>query len=84
MVEVFNSTAQGSAYSALTIEKIKTFRIAVPELAVQKNIVEKLNNVFAEIVFLKEKTNIAREFIAAFRQSLLSSAFTLETDEEAT
>jgi type I restriction enzyme S subunit len=75
-VEQLKAMSQGSAYSALTIEKLKKYSIPAPPLTEQKQIVALLDKAFAAIG--QAKANIeknienARELFQSKRDSIFS------------
>ena len=70
----------GATVDTLTIEKLSNVKLFLPSLVDQKRIVEKLDNTFSEIDLLKAQIRIKRDYAIALRQSLLSSAFSLEEE----
>ena len=76
-VEQINKLSKGSAYSALTIEKIEKHRIFLPKsLSEQKAIVAKLDALSAET---KKLENIYKQKLAdleELKKSILKKAFT--------
>lgn len=78
--EIYES-ARGAAQKNLDVPAFRNMLIKFPlGEAEQKGIVEKLDAVFSEIDALREQTKIAKESLSALRQSILSSAFTEESD----
>jgi len=74
-VEQLKSMSQGSAYSALTIEKLKKYSISFPSIKEQENIVKKLDELlnFQRSIekAYKEKANSIEEL----KKSILQKAF---------
>lgn len=74
-VEHLKSMSQGAAYSALTIEKLKKYKIPIPDLNSQNEIVFKLDEIHSKsselhVSFLK-KTSALEEL----KKSILQKAF---------
>lgn len=68
----------GAVFNSINKEQIASIELPVPSLERQQKIVERLENAFAEIELLKAQIRIKKDYAAALRQSLLSSAFTQE------
>ena len=80
ITKALNDVAQGSAYSALTIEKlveIKIPRIGIPE---QLKIVDEFNELSKTINDLEINLIKKKDLVIELRQSLLREAFTQEED----
>lgn len=79
-VEQLKAMSQGSAYSALTIEKLKKYSIPIPPLHEQKQIVAILDQAFAAID--QAKANIERNIQNAKElfQSKLNEIFSQKGD----
>jgi type I restriction enzyme S subunit len=70
---------RGAGQPFISKGDIEAFRVSVPiGLDEQVMIVEKLDSAFADIELLKAQLKSKKDYIAALRQSLLSSAFTPE------
>ncbi len=78
-VEQINKLSKGSAYSALTIEKIEKHKIYIPEsLTEQKAIVEKLNQLSKQTKKLEFIYQTKLSAIEELRKSILSKALSKE------
>lgn len=71
-----SSSITGSAQPQITRTSLEVIEIPLPSLEMQCEIVEKLDSAFAEIELLKAQIKVKKNYAAALRQSLLSSAFT--------
>jgi len=74
-VEQLKAISRGSAYSALTIEKLKAYSIPVPNIEEQKGIVKSLNNLIKETknqeyIYTKKLNNLEE-----LKRSILQKAF---------
>lgn len=75
-VEQINKLSKGSAYNALTIEKIEKHCIYIPKsLSKQKNIVAKLDALSAQTKKLKENYKEKLDNLEELKKSVLKSAF---------
>ena len=74
-VEQLKAMARGSAYSALTIEKLKKYRISLPSIATQKKIVEQLEGVNTISKSIKDTYNRKINNLEELKKSLLQQAF---------
>ena len=82
-VEQLKAMSRGSAYSALTIEKLKQYHVPVPPKEIQSKIVKSLDllikNVNNSIIIYKQKLEALEEL----KKSILQKAFAGElTDKE--
>jgi type I restriction enzyme S subunit len=75
-VESLNKMAHGSAYSALTIQRLNTHKIFVPSPAEQAAIVSQLDSLREEIQRLASLYERKVAALDALKQSLLHQAFT--------
>jgi type I restriction enzyme S subunit len=73
-VKQFNEKAQGSAYSALTIEKLNIFTIPLPTLELQKEIVEQHRFALDEIAILRERIHEKKSKAMELTRSLVQSS----------
>ena len=83
-VEKIKSLAIGSAYSALTIEKLKLYEIAFPEtIEKQQKIVQKLDALQAESLKLQSHYQNKIDDLEELKKSILQKAFAgeLKTDK---
>lgn len=65
----------GTAYNALTIEKIKELVIALPPLEIQRTIVKKLQSVFGKLEQAEKELEEAKKTQLKIEQSLFNSLF---------
>ena len=77
-VEAINETSTGARMPRANMDAVLEFEIPLPPIAKQREIVAKLDSVFAEIESLKAQISVEKGYVVALRQSLLSSAFTQE------
>jgi type I restriction enzyme S subunit len=68
----------GAVFDSINKDQISSIEIPVPSLEKQIEIINKLDIAFAEIESLKLQIKSERDYAVALRQSILSSAFTLE------
>ncbi len=78
--DYFPRVAVGATVKSLRRRHFADLEIPLPSLPEQKAIVEKLDAAFAEIDALRDQIIIAKVSFTALRQSILSSAFTEESD----
>ena len=82
-VEKIKSLAIGSAYSALTIEKLKLYEIAFPEtIEKQQKIVQKLDALQAESLKLQSHYQKRIDDLEELKKSILQKAFAGELKTE--
>ena len=82
-VEKIKSLAIGSAYSALTIEKLKLYEIAFPEtIEKQQKIVQKLDALQAESLKLQSHYQNKIDDLEELKKSILQKAFAGELNTE--
>ena len=77
-VEQIKKMSTGSAYNALTIERIEKHKILIPSLSEQKQIVRKLDGLSAETKKLKEIYRQKLADLEELKKSVLSKAFSGE------
>lgn len=79
-LNIFNYTGyvNGATRLKLTQGDMKRIPVPVPEIEVQVKIVSKIDLVFEEISNLNIQIALKKEVIKGLRQSILSSAFTLQ------
>jgi restriction endonuclease S subunit len=68
----------GAVFDSINKDQIASIEIPLPSLEKQRETVEMLDRVFAAIELLKKQIRTKKEYAAALRQSLLSSAFSQE------
>jgi type I restriction enzyme S subunit len=76
ITKVLNDTAQGSAYSALTIEKLVDIRIPGISTLEQLKIVKEFNNLSESLEVIENNLKRKMEYVLELQQSILKSAFT--------
>lgn len=74
-VEKIKKLSMGAAYSALTIEKIEKYRIGIPSLSQQREIVKKLDNLSEQTKKLEEIYKQKLAGLEELKKSVLSEAF---------
>jgi type I restriction enzyme, S subunit len=74
-VEQLKSMSQGSAYSALTIEKLKEYSIPVPSISKQELIVKELDTLRDQSKSLESKYQQEFESLEELKKSILEKAF---------
>jgi type I restriction enzyme S subunit len=74
-VKHFNDKAQGSAYSALTIEKLVGFPVPLPNLEKQREILELHEESVAEIELLSKQLEKKRAMIQELKRSVVRQYF---------
>ena len=70
----FNYEAQGSAYSALTIEKLNAFEIPLPSMDAQEEIVQKHRLALHEIKDLKQTLQKKNAMAAELAKSIVQNS----------
>jgi type I restriction enzyme S subunit len=70
-VKQFNEKAQGSAYSALTIEKLNVFPIPLPSLALQETIVAQHRLALKEIATLRARIEAKKSKVIELKKALV-------------
>lgn len=81
-VEKLKEMSQGSAYSALTIEKLKAYSIPVPSIQEQIRIVEELNTLKFNINRLSRIFVKKNDAVEDLKKSLLQKAFSGELTQK--
>lgn len=72
------SAGKGATVQGVTLPFLENLVVPLPSLEKQGEVVEKLDSAFAEIDLLKMQIRKEKDYAFALRQSLLSSAFSLE------
>jgi type I restriction enzyme S subunit len=73
--DYFANNAVGATVKSLRRRHFTDLQVPLPTIETQREIVEKLDSVFAEIELLWAQFNSQKDFSGALRQSLLSSVF---------
>lgn len=81
-VEHLKSMSQGAAYSALTIEKLKKYKIHVPDLNSQNEIVFKLDEIHSKSSELHVSFSKKISALEELKKSILQKAFAGELKTE--
>ncbi|MEC7784451.1 MAG: restriction endonuclease subunit S [Bacteroidota bacterium] len=81
-VEQLKALARGSAYSALTIEKLKKYSIPVPSIQIQQKIVLELDDIKEQSLAIREKYTLKILNLEELKKSLLQKAFTGELTKD--
>ena len=76
-----SSSITGSAQPQITRTTLEVIKVPIPSLEKQKEIVEKLDSAFAEIESLERNLGVGEEKASQLLQSILSSAFSSDEDE---
>jgi type I restriction enzyme S subunit len=74
-VKDFNEKAQGSAYSALTIEKLNSFQIPLPNIEIQQQIVEDHRLALSEIAKLRHGLRFKKSKSTELSLAFVEKAF---------
>ncbi|SBS65285.1 restriction endonuclease subunit S [Vibrio atlanticus] len=74
--------AKGTAQKGIYLKKLRELNIVLPPLAEQKRIVEKLNEVLAQVDTIKARLDGIPDLLKRFRQSVLASAVSGKLTEE--
>lgn len=74
-VEQLKSMSQGSAYSALTIEKLKKYTISVPSITVQNKLVSDMDAVKKNTIEIEKLYTKKLEELDELKKSILQKAF---------
>lgn len=82
-VEQLKAMSQGSAYSALTIEKLKKYSIPVPSLSEQLVIIDKLDQLRNKTTLLTSLFQNKLNSLEELKKSILQKAFAGELTEKA-
>ncbi len=81
-VEQLKAMSQGSAYSALTIEKLKKYSIPVPSLSEQLVIIDKLDQLRNKTTLLTSLFQNKLNSLEELKKSILQKAFAGELTEK--
>ena len=73
-----SSSITGSAQPQITRTTLEVINVPLPSLEKQLEIVEQLDRAFDEVATLKDRINFKKELTSGLRNSLLSTAFSLE------
>ncbi|MCV2402937.1 restriction endonuclease subunit S [Marinomonas sp. C2222] len=76
------SNSSGSTRKRITRKKLESFSLPAPPLAEQKRIVEKLDEVLAQVDSIKARLDSIPDILKRFRQSVLASAVSGKLTEE--
>lgn len=79
---LISANASGSTRKRITRKKLEKFEFPVPPLAEQKRIVEKLDEVLAQVDTIKARLDGIPDLLKRFRQSVLASAVSGKLTEE--
>ncbi|MEZ8745556.1 restriction endonuclease subunit S [Vibrio sp. 10N.261.49.A5] len=82
MQDYINSNESGATRQALTKAKVESLSIPLAPLAEQKRIVEKLDEVLAQVDTIKARLDGIPDLLKRFRQSVLASAVSGKLTEE--
>ena len=82
MQDYINSNESGATRQALTKAKVESLSIPLAPLAEQKRIVEKLDEVLAQVDTIKARLDGIPALLKRFRQSVLASAVSGKLTEE--
>ena len=74
-VERLKTLSQGSAYQALTIEKLKEYSIPIPALKEQKKIVANLDRISNQSIKTQSKLEEQLAYLKQLKSSILNKAF---------
>jgi type I restriction enzyme S subunit len=74
-------TSKGAAQQNISTSDMEKFEIHIPTIEEQNQVVEKLDEAFAEIEKIKNQLAIKRDFAGMLRQSLLSDSFSPNEEE---
>ena len=74
-VEQLKAMSQGSAYSALTIEKLKEYSIPVPSISKQEWIIKQLDTLKEQTQSLESKYQQELNSLEELKKSILQKAF---------
>jgi restriction endonuclease S subunit len=73
-----SSSITGSAQPQITRTTLEVINVPLPSLEKQREIVEQLDRAFDEVASLKDRINTKKKFTSGLRNSLLSTALSLE------
>ena len=74
-VERLKALSQGSAYQALTIEKLKEYSIPIPTFKEQEKILAKLDEISNQTIKTQSKLEEQLAYLNQLKSSILSKAF---------
>jgi type I restriction enzyme S subunit len=77
-IEAIDETSTGARMPRANMDAVLEFKISLPPIEKQKEIVQKLDKALVEIDLFKAQIKIERDYVVALRQSLLSNAFSEE------
>lgn len=83
-VEHIKRLSHGSAYNALPIEKLRKYKIAIPDMDTQLSIVKNIEDMWSECQRLKSNYLRKLDVLEELKQSLLQKAFSGELTAETT
>lgn len=81
-VEQLKAMSQGSAYSALTIEKLKKYSISVPSITEQEKVVKELDNLLNYKREVEKIYDEKMESLEELKKSVLQKAFSGELTQK--
>jgi type I restriction enzyme S subunit len=81
-VEQLKAMSQGSAYSALTIEKLKKYSISVPSITEQEKIVNQLNDLLNKKIQVEKNYDKKIMSLEELKKSILQKAFAGELTQK--
>ena len=76
------SISEGTAHTTIYYPEVKAFNIALPPLAEQQRIVNKLDTIFKHLDALKTRLDNIPKLLKNFRQAILTQAVTGKLTEE--
>ncbi|WP_439147621.1 restriction endonuclease subunit S [Vibrio sp.] len=81
-IKQINEHTKGSTRSRINLSVVRNLDISLPPLAEQKRIVEKLDEVLAQVDTIKARLDSIPNLLKRFRQSVLASAVSGKLTEE--
>ncbi|MCY9854748.1 restriction endonuclease subunit S [Vibrio mediterranei] len=81
-IDSISGTTIGALYPACKASDIRSYEMPLPPLAEQKRIVEKLDEVLAQVDTIKARLDGIPDLLKRFRQSVLASAVSGKLTEE--
>lgn len=81
-IDSISGTTIGALYPACKTSDIRDYEMPLPPLAEQKRIVEKLDEVLAQVDIIKARLDSIPNLLKRFRQSVLASAVSGKLTEE--
>lgn len=82
VIKQINAHTKGSTRARINLSVVRNLNINLPPLAEQKRIVEKLDEVLAQVDTIKARLDGIPDLLKRFRQSLLASAVSGKLTEE--